>query len=473
MAQKLWGGRFGKPAAEALFEFASAEDAELDGKLAAYDIEGSLAHVCMLAKQKIIPEGEAKEILWALVALQKKAKEGKFEIDPKLEDVHTSVEAEATKATPAGKKMHTARSRNDQVALDTRLYMRDAINGASASLLALQQSLLQLSKKDCAFPTYTHFQVAQPASLSFWCHAHWHAIERDLQRLSEVYARANENPLGSGAVAGTTWNIDRDYTGKLLGFAATTASPMDTVSNRGELEAELLGALVLASVHASRIAEDVIVLANKRIFILPDEYSTGSSMMPQKKNPDVFELVRGRTSRLLGLYVMAASLNKGLPSGYNKDTQESKYALMHGVETALGIFTILAKALPLLKVDEEEAKLELEKGYACTTELADLLAKKGVPFRTAHETTGKLVRECIAKKKLLSALSAGEVSSAAGVKIGGAELKEAVSVDKTARFSAKYKIPAVSAHANGLDSRMKALEAAHALLAKEVALLSK
>jgi argininosuccinate lyase len=183
--------------------------------------------------------------------------------------------------------------------------------------------------------------------------------------------------------------------------------------------------------------------------------------------------VRGRTSRLLGLYVMAASLNKGLPSGYNKDTQESKYALMHGVETALGIFTILAKALPLLKVDEEEAKLELEKGYACTTELADLLAKKGVPFRTAHETTGKLVRECIAKKKLLSALSAGEVSSAAGVKIGGAELKEAVSVDKTARFSAKYKIPAVSAHANGLDSRMKALEAAHALLAKEVALLSK
>ena len=184
MAQKLWGGRFGKPAAEALFEFASAEDAELDGKLAAYDIEGSLAHVCMLAKQKIIPEGEAKEILWALVALQKKAKEGKFEIDPKLEDVHTSVEAEATKATPAGKKMHTARSRNDQVALDTRLYMRDAINGASASLLALQQSLLQLSKKDCAFPTYTHFKVAQPASLSFWCHAHWHAIERDLQRLS-------------------------------------------------------------------------------------------------------------------------------------------------------------------------------------------------------------------------------------------------------------------------------------------------
>ncbi|MFA6214150.1 MAG: argininosuccinate lyase [Candidatus Micrarchaeia archaeon] len=468
MANKLWGGRFGKPAAEEMYDFLSAENAALDSALAEYDIEGSLAHVCMLAKQGILGKEEAKAVLSALLALQKQAQAGKFLVDPHLEDVHTNVEAAVTKIAPAGKNMHIARSRNDQVALDTRLYMREQINGLSEGLLELQESLKALAKNDVIFPTYTHTQVAQPASLSFWCHAHYHEIERDLERLSQLYARVNACPLGAGAVAGTTWNIDREFTSKLLGFSAPTANPMDSVGSRGELEAELLSHLYLAMAHASKMATDVILLSNKRLIILPDEYSTGSSMMPQKKNPDPFELVRAKASRMLGLYVHAAGLLKSVPSGYNLDSQESKHALMEGVKTAKMAFSMLSHALPRLAFDRGKIALELEEGYACATELADLFSKKGVPFRTSHEITGKIVKDCIAKKNFLSSLGAAEVSKLAGVKISAAELAEAVSVDKVARFAAAYKFPSSSAHASALEARKKALEAAHALLEKEV-----
>ena len=468
MANKLWGGRFDRMAADEMYSFLSAENVALDSALVKYDIEGSLAHVCMLAKQKILSKQEASAILSVLSKVKTDAASGKFALDPKLEDVHGNVEAAVTAITPEGKKMHTARSRNDQVSLDTRMYMRVEINRASAALLELQMSLLELSKGDCVFPAYTHTQVAQPVSLSFWCHAHYCGIERDLERLSQLYARVNTCPLGSGAVAGTTWNIDRAYAAKLLGFSAPTANPMDSVGSRGELEAEMLSHLYLAMAHASKIATDVILLANKRLLILPDEYSTGSSMMPQKKNPDPFELVRGKASRMLGLYVHAAGLLKSLPSGYNLDSQESKYALMQGVETAGPSFSMLAHALPYLEFDKGNIALELEEGYACATELADLLAKKGVPFRSAHGVAGGIVKECIAKKKFLSSLTAQEVSAKAGVKISDGELKDAVSVDKVARFAAAYKIPAASPHAKMLEARVKSLDAAHALLEKEV-----
>lgn len=467
MPSKLWGGRFDKPQKAALFGFLSAENALLDEKLVLYDIDGSVAHVCMLAKQEIIEKREAGEIIAALLSLKAKAQSGAFTLDYKLEDVHTNVEAEITKITPAGKKMHTARSRNDQVSLDTRLYMRDAINAVSSEILGVQSSLAALAKSDCIFPAYTHTQVAQPVSLSFWCHAHYQEFSRDLQRLAELYSRVNQNPLGSGAVAGTTWPIDRNYTSKLLGFASATANPMDSVSNRGELEAEFLFALYLAMAHASRIAEDIILLANKRLCVLPDEFSTGSSMMPQKKNPDPLELIRGKASRMLGLCVHAGGLLKGVPSGYNLDSQESKYALMMGVETATQSFSILAQLLPLLKFNGEKIGLELEEGYACATELADLLAKKGVPFRKAHEITGGIVKDCIAKKKFLSSLSAQEVSKLAGVEIPAKELAEAVSVDKVKRFAVQYQIPADSQAAKELAARKKALADASALLEKE------
>jgi argininosuccinate lyase len=465
--KKLWGGRFDKPPAAEMQEFLSGENIQLDEKLVPYDIEGSIAHVCMLAKQKIISKGEAREILLALSSINSAAEKGEFKLDFKLEDVHMNVETAVTKITQNGKKMHTARSRNDQVALDTRLYLRDAINELSGAILSLEGALLVLSKNDCIFPAYTHTQVAQPVSLSFWAHAQCQAFERDLSRLGELYARVNLNPLGSGAVAGTTWNIDRPYASKLLGFDAPTANPMDSVGYRGELEAELLSDLYLTMAHASRIAEDIILLANKRLIILPDEYSTGSSMMPQKKNPDPLELIRGKASRLLGLSVHASSLLKSVPSGYNMDSQESKYALMSGVDTTLASLSMLSRILPALKFDTQRIQLELEESYACATELADLLSKKGVPFRKSHEIVGNLVKDCIAKKRFLSTLGAKEVSALAGVEIPSAELEEAVSVNKVARFASQYKFPAKSQFADALEQRKKSLGAAHALLEKE------
>ena len=468
MPNKLWGGRFEKLPKSALFDFLSAENCELDAKLLPYDISGSLAHTCMLHKQKIISKAEAKEILSALLALQEKAFAGTFTLDPELEDVHTNVESAVTKMTECGKKMHTARSRNDQIALDTRLYMREAINSLSASLLALQGSLSKLAANDSIFPSYTHTQVAQPVSLSFWCHAHWHEIERDLQRLDQIYQRVNANPLGSGAVAGTTWPIDREFTSKLLGFDSPTENPMDTVGNRGELESEFLHSIYIAMSHCSRMAEDCIILSNKGLVILPDEFSTGSSMMPQKKNPDPLELIRGKASRLLGLSVHAASLLKGVPSGYNLDSQESKFALLQGVETALGSFNILAQLLPYLQLDKGKIALELEQGFACATELADLLAKKGVPFRKSHELTGAIIKECMAEKKFLSSLSAKEVSKLSGMAISQKELSEAVSVYKVARFASKYQIPKESASLPKLFERKEKLIASSKLLEKEI-----
>ncbi|MCX8175500.1 MAG: argininosuccinate lyase [Candidatus Micrarchaeota archaeon] len=467
--KRLWGGRFRKGQSEELFSFCSGQDVLLDAKLLLYDIEGSMAHVCMLAKQGIIAKAEARHILKALLLLHARALGGKFSIQPDCEDAHSAVEAEVTKITPAGKKMHTARSRNDQICLDTRLYMRDAINELSAGLIALQKALADLAAtKDCPLPSYTHTQVAQPASVAFWAHAHWQEIERDLERLSQLYQRANENPLGAGAVAGTGWQIDRQYTSRLLGFSKATENPMDTVSARGELEAELLSCLVLAMNHCAKMAEDVILLSSKRLVILPDEYSTGSSMMPQKKNPDPLELVRAKAGRVLGLYVMACAVMKGLPSGYNKDTQETKFALIDGVETALASFSILSKMLPLLEFDRKRVLQELEEGFACATELADLLAKKGMPFREAHEATGRIVRECIANGKFLSQLSAEEVFRISKVMVTQKELQAALSADKAARFSSIYKIPKASKHGAILQKRRKALASAHALLLSEV-----
>ncbi|MCX8197095.1 MAG: argininosuccinate lyase [Candidatus Micrarchaeota archaeon] len=445
MVKKLWGGTFTKQQKAELFSFLSSEDICLDSKLAVFDIEGSIAHVCMLAKQKILPSSQAAEILSALLKLHSDAQQGKFSVDSSAEDVHTAVEFAVTKITSAGKNMHIGRSRNDQVSLDMRMYMRHKILEACDALFALQDALKQLSKKDCTFPYYTHFQVAQPSSVHLWAHSYFFAFERDIGRLAELYRRVNVNPLGAGAGTGTEWNIDKNYTTCLLGFFEAASNPTDAISSRGELEAEFLGVLLISMVHCSRIAEDLIVLSNKGLVILPDEYCTGSSMMPQKKNPDPLELIRGKASRLLGLYVHCASLLKSLPTGYSKDSQESKYAIMAGVETAIQAFSILAKILPLVKFDEEKIIQELEEGYATATALADLLAKHGVPFRDAHATAGKLVRFCADSKRPLSSLSEDELLKFANVTIPQQELKEALSVDKTHKLKQAYKFPARSA----------------------------
>jgi argininosuccinate lyase len=424
--------------------------------------------VAMLAKQKILSKKDACEILSALLKLKQEFQNNLPEIDYRLEDVHTFIENKVREFTSVGKKMHMARSRNDQIALDMRLFMRSAINEISLSLLNLQKSLILLSKKDNIFPAYTHTQVAQPVSLYFWANSHFWEIERDLERLDDLYKRVNKNPLGSAAVAGTSWNIDRNYTSMLLGFDSPTENPMDSVSNRGELETEFLGDLYLSMAHCSRIAEDLILLSSKQLIILPDEYSTGSSIMPQKKNPDPLELIRGKTARLLGLYVHSASLLKGVPSGYNLDSQESKYALFEGTETALLSFSILSELLPHIELNIEKIKAELEEGFASATALADLLAQKGIPFRDAHAITGKIVNYCIKNKKHLSQLSLQEIKAIADVTISQEELSKATSVDKVKEFSQKYHFPKKLKYEEIIQKRIEKISSSEKILEKEL-----
>jgi len=467
-SKMLWGGRFSATPKGAIRSFLSSENISLDTRFLPYDIEGSMAHVCMLCKQGILKKQEAAPILRALLQLQARAGKNELALDAEPEDVHMNVEAEATKLTPEAKKMHTARSRNDQVSLDTRLYLRHEMNKTSRQLVLLVKELAFLSKRKTIFPSYTHMQIAQPITLSFYCRAYADAFARDFSRISECYCRINLNPLGAGAVAGTTWNIDREHTASLLGFSGVQQSPLDVVTSRGEMEAELIFALTMLLTHAGRVAEDICLLSSKRIAILSDSTSTGSSMMPQKKNPDPMELLRGKTARMHGLLMHSLSLMKGLPSGYNMDSQESKYAVMHALDTAQECIPVLCEVLATIDFDADAIKEELEKGYACATELADLLARKGVPFRSAHEITGKLVKGRIAKKKYLSALAASEVSQLAGVKITEPELQAALNVDKTSRMHSPISSDFIAPLQKAIAEREERILAAKKLLEKEV-----
>ncbi|MEM4555053.1 MAG: lyase family protein, partial [Candidatus Anstonellaceae archaeon] len=264
MANKLWGGRFEKQPNQELLAFLSSEDAALDTQLARFDIEGSLAHVCMLTKQGILKPAEAQELLSALLQLYRQAKEGRFTVSEAEEDVHTAVELAVSKKTSAGKNMHIGRSRNDQISLDMRMFMREAILQLAEGILEVQRSLSKLSSKDTIFPYYTHFQVAQPSSVHLWAHSYFCGFERDLERLLELYERVNVSPLGAGAGTGTDWNLEIKYTSSLLGFKTHFKNPIDAVSSRGELEAELLSILLTAMIRCSRISEDIILLSNKK-----------------------------------------------------------------------------------------------------------------------------------------------------------------------------------------------------------------
>lgn len=434
MSKMLWGGRFSGGPASSLLEYTSSENIVLDARLVPYDIWCNRAHVLMLAKQKIISRDEAGQILAALTSVEKEYSSGTFRLRIALEDVHMNVEAAVASIAPAGKKMHTARSRNDQVNTDMRLYMRQGCIGIAQGIFSLQDALFALSERNVPFIAYTHTQVAQPASVSFWAKAHYGALSRDLSRLSGAYCRINASPLGAGAVAGTTWNIDRKYSASLLGFSSVQENPMDCSSSRGEMEAELIYCCLQTMLHLSRISEDLIFLSAQGMVELSDSYSTGSSMMPQKKNPDPLELVRARSCRLLGLATHAFALQKGVPSGYNLDSQESKYAVMAAIDTTLPSLAIAKEILLTLKFHPKKILAGLERGYACATEAADAMAKQGVPFRLAHEAAGKLVKDCMASGRKLSEVSADEASALAGKKISPAAWGEAVNPDKARRY---------------------------------------
>ncbi len=390
---KLWQGRF-KGANDEVTSFNSSENIKLDENLIFYDVVGSIAHVKMLAKQGILKKDEGEAIISALKQVLKSYEKGELKLDEKLEDVHTNVENAATTITQHSKKMHTARSRNDQVLLDMRLYMRDQLLAIANGIIELQKAFVETAKSEGVMVGYTHTRVAQPITISFWCDALVQSFYRDLDRLLECFGRINSSPLGACALAGTSWQIDRKYTAELLGFYSVQENELDAIGSRGEAEAEFLSHLSIIMTKLSGIAEELIWLSQKKLIELPDEFCTGSSIMPNKKNPDVLELIRGRAGRIYGNLIHVLTVKKGLISGYHSDMQESKYAIMNGIETTKQSIAMLAKLIKKIKFSQDKIKQELEEGFAQATEIADALAKKDIAFREAHGIVGKLVSDC-------------------------------------------------------------------------------
>lgn len=398
----LWGGRFSKDPKKNVLEFNSRENISVDERLVPYDIMASEAHVNMLKKQGILKAKEADAILKALGKVRKEWETGRFKLDPALEDVHMNVETAVTKITPHGKKMHTARSRNDQIAVDMRLYMRDAVEMLVSALEKMDDALKRQGMKPVVIPGHTHTRVAQPITSKLWGDAYGISFSKGVERLEQLHARINMNPLGACAIAGTSWNIDRAYTAKLLGFEGVEPNELETISSRGELEAELAFVCSLIATQLSRMAEDLIWFSyNNGLVKLPEEYCTGSSIMPNKMNPDVLELVRGRTGRVYGNLVALLTIMKGTPTGHNADTQETKRLVMDSVDAVGACLAITAEIVGLLRWDSKKGEKLIRDGYARATMLADKLAIDGMPFREAHEKAGKLVKELQKKGKHL------------------------------------------------------------------------
>lgn len=397
----LWSGRFSKDPKKDVLTFNNSENILVDEKLVQYDIVGSIAHVKMLKKQEILKSDEAEEIIKALNELLTEWNAGKFKLDPSFEDVHMNVEIAVSKKTPCGKKMHTARSRNDQVNLDMRLYMRDGIDELVKALKKLQSAFSTQGKEMITIPAYTHTRVAQPITNKFYGDAYSTSFEKDIERLKQFYKRVNLNPLGACAIAGTKWGIDRDYVAKFLGFDGVEENALETISSRGELEAEFVFICSLIATQLSRIAEDIIWFSYIGLVEIPEEYCTGSSIMPNKMNPDVFELVRGRAGRIHGNLTTLLAIMKGTPTGHNADTQETKRAVIDSVETVLACVNISSEIIEKIKWNKKKGEELIRKGYARATELADKLVMEGTPFREAHEKVGELVKKLQQEGKYL------------------------------------------------------------------------
>jgi len=393
MSKKLWGGRFSKETDKGLLEFNSAENIAVDERLVPYDIEGSIAHVKMLKKQGIIPADAASEILSALEEVLSEWKEGGFKLDPALEDVHMNVETAVSRKTPKGKMMHTARSRNDQVNLDMRLYMRDEVHALIEALKAMRKALEAQGKGEVEIPAHTHTRVAQPMTSEVWGSAYCVSMGKDIDRLGQLHDRINRNPLGACAINGTTWDIDRAHTAKLLGFSEVEESALETISSRGELEAELAFCCSLIMIQLSRICEDLIWFGYVGLAQIPEEYCTGSSIMPNKMNPDALELVRGRSARAMGDLTALLGLMKGTPTGHNADTQETKRLVMDCIDITKASLRICSKIVSGLEWDADKGEELIRAGYGRATLLADKWARGGMPFREAHEKVGALVRK--------------------------------------------------------------------------------
>ncbi len=415
VTQKTWGGRFSQAPSQIAQEFNAS--LRFDQRLALVDIEGSLAHAAMLGRQGILSPEEAEQIRQGLLAVRQEILEGRFPWREELEDVHMNLEARLTELVgPVGGKLHTARSRNDQVATDLRLWLRQELEGALEDLKALRRVLLAQAERylepPLILPGYTHLQRAMPILLSHWFMAYYEMLSRDAGRLKDARTRLNESPLGAAALAGTGFPIDREATAQALGFTRPMRNSLDAVGSR-DFVLETLAALTIGQVNLSRLAEEIVLYTTLEFGFatLPDAFSTGSSIMPQKKNADHAELIRAKAGRVLGSFVTLATLSKGLPLAYNKDLQEDKEPLFDAMDTYRASLRLLAAMLPGLVWHPEAMRQAAASGFALATELADYLAERGLPFREAHHVVGRLVRYCLETQKELHQLSLAELQS--------------------------------------------------------------
>jgi argininosuccinate lyase len=409
--KKPWGGRFDAPTDAFVEAFTASQ--RFDRRLYRHDVTGSVAHARMLARVGVLTAEEAETIVTGLRAVEADIEADRFVWSDALEDVHMHIEAALTERIgPLGKKLHTARSRNDQVATDLRLYLREEVDAILAELARLQLGLVDLADReaDTIMPGFTHLQTAQPVTLGHHLLAWLEALERDRSRLLDWRRRMNRCPLGAAALAGTTFPIDRDFTARALGFDGPCENSLDAVSDR-DFVVELAGACALLMVHLSRFSEELVLWSSAQFdFVdLGDAFCTGSSIMPQKKNPDVPELVRGKAGRVAGHLVALLTLMKGQPLAYNKDNQEDKEPIFDTVDTVRASLRVFADMVPAMQVKREAMRAAAARGFATATDLADYLVRRGLPFRDAHEAVGRAVRHGLSTGRDLSALSLEEL----------------------------------------------------------------
>ena len=410
MAQ-LWGGRFTKETDKDVYLFNASIG--FDKRLYAEDIAGSIAHASMLAAQGIISAGEKDSIVNGLEKIKEGIESGELKITEEYEDIHSFVEAKLTEMIgDPGKKLHTGRSRNDQVALDMKLYIRREIRETDELLKDMLKALLSIMEDNTGtyMPGFTHMQKAQPVTLAHHIGAYFEMFKRDRERLSSVLERSSTCPLGAGALAGTTYPLDREMTAKALGFNGPTLNSMDSVSDRDYL-VEYLDALALIMMHLSRFSEEIICWnSNEYHFVeIDDAYSTGSSIMPQKKNPDIAELVRGKTGRVYGALFSMLTVLKGIPLAYNKDMQEDKEMSFDAIDTVKECLVMFTGMISTMRFNKEAMELSAKKGFTNATDAADYLVKKGMPFRDAHSVIGRLVLACIEKGKSIDEMDLSEL----------------------------------------------------------------
>ena len=403
-------GRFQKDAAEAVVKYTTS--LPFDRRMYRQDTQGSIAHARMLAKQGIISADDAKGLEEGLKTVTRELDEGKFIFKPELEDIHMAIESRLLEiAGPVAGKLHTARSRNDQVALDMRLYTRDAITETMKGVRNFQLALVEQAEKNASvlMPGYTHMQLAQPVLLGHHLLAYFEMLQRDYERFGDCFKRTDVMPLGSGALAGAAYNLDREFVAKELGFSGISRNSLDAVSDR-DFVIEYMGAASICMMHISRLAEELVIWSSSEFgFVeMDDSYATASSIMPQKKNPDVAELGRGKTGRVFGHLAGMLATMKGLPLSYNRDLQEDKEGLFDTVDTLVASLEVFAGMVGTLEFKPQNMRRSLDKGFILATDVADYLVKKGLSFRDAHGVTGRLVNYAIGKGKTFESLSLGE-----------------------------------------------------------------